>query len=275
MEVRCRALIRLPCCCQRYPRGSTELRCGNVWTSNHLRSNSFNYKAMSINIKFQQIVWWQNICPYNTQVVCQIFFELLTCFKLILLDLGNRPWCTLSNVVTSEIMPAKIIELNIASVWYSHLRNSVCQHVALGKFATIRQMILFVISLRHIPKVSVTPCDYSYITFNTMISIILRSVGRAVSVMFYIPRIVTNWRKCTVNQRLLVSVTSFLCFQIPVSVWCHNAMTSHRHYLQSSSIHSVQIIYCRFLKTGLVDHIGVLQTPTRLVLLVSLASFMY
>ena len=56
-----------------------------------------------------------------------------------------------------------------------------------------------------------------------------------------------------VNQRLLVSANT----RLHVVLQCHD-VTSTLIAIQCNSLHA----NCRFLKTGLLDHIGVRQTPT-------------
>ena len=68
--------------------------------------------------------------------------------------------------------------------------------------------------------------------------------------------------KYTVNQRLLVSVTSFFIFantRLHVMSQCHDVMLT-LIAIQCDPL----CANCRFLKTGLVDHIGVLQTAITL-----------
>ena len=54
-------------------------------------------------------------------------------------------------------------------------------------------------------------------------------------------------------------VRDYWCLKTPVSMYVTSQCHEHRHYNDSLCTN------CRFLKTGFVDHIGVLQTPIKYV----------
>ena len=64
--------------------------------------------------------------------------------------------------------------------------------------------------------------------------------------------------KYMLNQRLLASVTSFFMFANT-----HLYPTSQRHDVTLTLIAIIYAQNCQFLKTGLVEYIGVLQTPIK------------